>query len=213
MKIVVLFAKGKLFLDKHEKTTDKRDSSPRGPLMTDPSAHRLFTWIDRAFWLIWLGFMALVWTLVHEVQTAPERLEALAPDQAACLSELPLVVRFSAAGQAVFWTGFAIEIVLYAVLLALAHQVVHRCATGRVFVDGMIVSLRRIGWIIAGFPLIDLAIVNLSAWIYVRTGDVLAFTGSWTFDFPVLGVGLLLVTMAAAMRLAVRLHRDAELTI
>ena len=181
--------------------------------MTDPAAQRLFVWIDRAFWLIWLGFLALVWALVQEVQDSPARLAALAPEQAACLADLPQVPLFSAAGQRVFWAGFAIEMAVYAVLLALAHQVVHRCATGQIFVAAMITSLRRIGWIIAGFPLVDLGLQNLTMWALVRTGDIPVFFASYVLDMPVIGVGLLLVTMAAAMRMAVRLQRDAELTI
>lgn len=102
---------------------------------------------------------------------------------------------------------------VYTVLLALAHQVMHRCATGRVFVAAMIVSLRRIGMIIAAFPFIDLVLQNLSLWDYLQTGNLLFFSPSFALDVPVIGVGLLLVTMAAAMRMAVDLHSDAELTI
>ncbi len=181
--------------------------------MIDLATQRLFVWLDRAFILIWLGFLAFVWALVREVQTAPAALAALAPDQAACLDALPQIPRFSTAGQVVFWGGFAVEVAVYAVILFLAHQVIHRCATGRVFVGAMIASLQRIGIIIAVYPLIDLAIMNLSDWAYVLTGDIIAFSGSYALDMPVMGVGLLLVTMAAAMRMAVQMHEDAALTI
>jgi hypothetical protein len=181
--------------------------------MTDPATQRLFYWLDRAFWLIWFGFLALIWVLVREVRNSPADLAALAPDQAACLAALPQPAAFSAAGQAVFWGGFAIEMAIYAVLLFLAHQVVHRCATGQIFVAAMITTLRRIGLMIAAFPVIDLLIQNVSAWAYVRTGDMIIFSGTYALNIPVLAVGLLLVTMAVAMRMAVQLHQDAELTI
>ena len=168
------------------------------------------------FWQLYgIGahIFVFIWQLVREVQNAPATLAALAPDQAVCLAGLPQIARFSTAGQVMFWGGFAVEIAIYAVILLLAHQVIHRCAAGWVFVGGMITSLQMIGIIIAAFPLIDLVIVNLSAWVYVRSGDMIAFSGSYALDVPVMGVGLLLVTMAAAMRMAVRMHEDAALTI
>ena len=111
------------------------------------------------------------------------------------------------------WSVFGIQMLPDTVLLALAHQVAHRCATGRVFMAAMIVSLRRIGMIIAAVPFIDLVLQNLSLWAYVQTGDLPYFSPGIALDVPVIGVGLLLVTMAAAMRRAVDLHSDAELTI
>ncbi len=181
--------------------------------MTDPKTQRLFHWLDRSFWLIWPGYLVLIWLLVREVQSSPATLAALAPDQAACLAALPQPALFSPAGRAVFWGGFAVEMAIYAILLFMAHQVIHRCATSRIFVEEMITTLRRIGLMIAAFPLIDLLIQNVSAWAYVQTGDMIIFSGAYALNVPILGVGLLLVTMAAAMKMAVQLHQDAELTI
>jgi hypothetical protein len=181
--------------------------------MTDPTTHRLFYWLDRAFWLIWLGYPVFIWLLVQSVLDAPAQLLALAPDQAACLGELPLPTTFSATGQWVFWGGFAVQMALFALLLAMAHAVIHRCATGRVFVAGMISTLHRIGLLIIAFPVIDLLLQNLSMWVYVQTGDAMSFSADLALDVPVIGVGLMLITIAAAMRMAVQLHHDAELTI
>jgi hypothetical protein len=181
--------------------------------MMDPKTQQFFNWLDWAFWLIWLGFLALIWQLVREVQNSPATLAALAPDQAACIAALPQPALFSPAGKSVFWGGFAVEMAIYAVLLVMAHQVIHRCATGQIFVAPMITTLRRIGLMIAAFPVIDLLIQNISAWAYVQTGDMVAFSGAYALNIPILGVGLLLVTMAAAMRIAVQMHEDAELTI
>jgi hypothetical protein len=181
--------------------------------MTDPRNHRLFQWLDRAFWLIWLGFPVMIWLLVQSVLDAPAQLLALAPEQATCLAELPLPSTFSPTGQWVFWLAFAVEMVMFAALLAMAHAVIHRCATGQVFVSGMIGTLHRIGLLIVGFPVVDLVLQNLTLWVYVQTGDVPTFSADFALDLPVIGVGLLLITIAAAMRMAVQLHQDAELTI
>jgi hypothetical protein len=183
------------------------------PSMKEHESQRLFVWLDRAFLLIWLGFLAFVWMLVREVLDAPKALATLAPEQAACLQGLPQLSAFSQTGQIIFWAGFAFQIAIFALILALAHQVIHRCATGQVFVDKMISSLQRIGIIIAAFPVLDLVIQNLSAWAYVQTGDLIAFSGSYALDVTVVGVGLLLVTLAAAMQMAVQMHEDAALTI
>ena len=181
--------------------------------MQDAKAERLFTWLDRGFWLIWAGFPFLVWTIVHGTLTAPDQLSAQLPDQAACIAALPTVNRLHTWSMAVFWGAFAIENVIYAVLLAHAHLVIHRCATGQVFVGGMITMLRRIGLIIALLPVLDLVLGNLTNWTMYATGDVAVFLPYFALDLPVLGVGLLMLAMAYAMRQAVALHSDAALTI
>ncbi len=181
--------------------------------MTDPATQRLFHRLDRAFWLIWLGFPVLIWVLVWQVLDVPAQLARLAPEQAACLAALPQVALFSQAGQWVFWGEFGVEMAVYVVLLFLAHRVIHHCATGQVFVDAMINTLRMIGIVILAFPVLVIGLQNLMEFMLVRTGDMPLYEPSFALDFPVMGVGLLLVTMAAAMRMAVALHRDAELTI
>jgi Protein of unknown function (DUF2975) len=181
--------------------------------MEDAATHRLFLWLDRAFWLIWLGFSVLIWLSVQAVLNAPDEILALAPDQAACLADLPMVASFSTAGRWIFWGGFGYQVAFYAVILGMAHQVIHRCATGRVFVDRMISTLRTMGWLIALFPVIDLILANLALLAFVATGDMPVFQPNYGLDIPVIGVGLMLVTIAAAMRMAVQLHQDAELTI
>ena len=181
--------------------------------MTDPRTQRMFRWLDWAFWLIWLGFPVLIWSLVRSVLDLPAQLARLAPDQAQCLVGLPQVALFSAVGKVAFWVPFAVEMAVYAVLLFLAHRVVHWCATGQIFIPPIIRALQMIGVIIAAFPLCDWVMQMLAAWIYVQTGDMPFFDWGFAVDVPVIGVGLLLVTMAAAMRMAVQLHEDAALTI
>jgi hypothetical protein len=181
--------------------------------MGELEIERLFVWLNRGFWAIWAGFPLLVWIIVDGIMGAQGRLAELAPDQAACLAELPQIMNFSTLGQTVFWTAFAVEIGFYAVVLAMAHRVIHHCATGRVFMAGMISTLRAIGLAIALFPVAELALGNIAMVAYRATGDLPVYLPDYALDVPVIGVGLLMVTMAAAMRLAARLHRDAALTI
>lgn len=181
--------------------------------MNDPRTYRLFQWLDRAFWLIWLGFPLLIWSLMQQVLDQPAQLARIAPEQAACLAGLPQVALFSTGGKVAFWAAFSIEMAIYAILLLMVHRVIRRCARGDVFVSAMIRSLRTIGIIIAVLPVIDWTLETATGWFYVQTGDMPFFEWSFALDVPVTAVGLLLVTMAAAMRMAVTLHRDAELTI
>jgi hypothetical protein len=181
--------------------------------MREGSAETLFTWLDRSFWLVWLGFPLLCWSVVHGTLTAPDQLAAQLPDQAACIARLPNVMTLHPWSQAVFWGTFAFENLVYAVLLAHAHLVIHRCARGQVFVQPMIAILRRIGAIITGFPLLDLAFGNLVSWVLYLQGDVAVFQPSFALDVPVVGVGLLLLAIGYAMRQGVSLQRDAALTI
>lgn len=184
-----------------------------GATMDDRKGQQLYRVLDRVFWLIWLGYPALIWLLVTQIRSGAARLAEMAPEQAACLAMLPQVDTFSTQGKAVFWSLFALEFAIYAVLLALAHRVIHRCAVGRVLVTEMIGTLRAIGILIAGWPLVDLALSNLASLLLSRLGDMPGFVPSFALDLPVLGVGLLLLTIAAAMRQAVALREDAELTI
>jgi hypothetical protein len=181
--------------------------------MDDMATRRIFLWLDRAFWLIWLGFPVLVWLIVDGIMGIPGQLAETVPEQAACIAKLPQVMNFSAAGQGVFWTVFGLQIAFYAALLFMAHRIIHHCARGQVFMQGMIGMLRTIGLTIAVFPVVDLVLENLSAAVYVLTGDLPIFLPNFALDLPVIGVGLLMVTMALAMRMAARLRQDAELTI
>ncbi|NBZ89413.1 hypothetical protein [Stagnihabitans tardus] len=174
---------------------------------------RLFTWLDRGFWLVWAGFPLLIWSVVQATLTAPQQLAAQLPDQAACIASLPNIATAHPLSQAVFWSAFALENLVYAVLLAHAHLVIHRCARREVFVPPMIAILRRIGVIIMGFPVLDLGLTNLIGWTLHKAGDIAVFQPSLALDLPVLGVGLLLMAIAHAMRLGVALQRDVALTI
>lgn len=174
---------------------------------------QLFTWADRGFWLVWAGLPWLVWTVVQATIAAPEALAAQRPDLAACIASLPSITTAHPLAQAVFWGAFALENLVYALLLAQAHLVIHRCARREVFVPPMIAILRRIGAILMGFPLLDLGLTNLIGWTLRETGDAAVFQPAFVLDLPVLGLGLLLLGIAHAMRLGVALQRDAALTI
>ncbi len=172
-----------------------------------------FRWLDRGFWGLWVCFPFYAWVLARDVIHQASDMAALAPEQAACLQDRPQVTAFSSVGQVIFWTVFVLHLAFFAALLALAHRVIHGCATGRMFVLPLIRTLRTIGIITTLYPVADLVVSNLTMAAYVATGDLNAFLPDFAFDVTVFGVGLLLLTMAMAMRQAMALHRDAELTI
>ena len=98
-------------------------------------------------------------------------------------------------------------------LLRLAHRVIHRCATGRVFVAGVVTALRRTGLAIAVFAVVDLILGNLMSVLPAMTGDLATWQADFALGLPMMAVGMLVVVMAAAMRMALRLHQDQALTI
>lgn len=174
---------------------------------------RLFLWLDRAFWGVWLTFPVYVWVVISDILGQAEMLAELAPDQAACVMALPTIRNFSLPGQIAFWSFVAVNFLFYAALLGMAHSVIRSCARGRLFVTPLVRMLWWIGLVITLFPVVELALSNLIQGLLFTTGDMPVFLPNLAFDVTVFGVGLLLLSVSVAMRQAMQLHRDAELTI
>jgi hypothetical protein len=185
----------------------------RHPQVSAPAASGLFVWLTRLFWAVWVAYPLFVWQSVRDILQAKTNTLAVAPDLAGCLDNAPFVTSFSTPGQWAFWLAFAVQVAIFAGLLALAHRVIASCARGEMFVAPLVAALWRIGAVIAAFPLIDLGLSNLTGWILSRTGDTAAYVPDLAFDLPVFGVGLLMLALARAMREALGLHREAALTI
>ena len=174
---------------------------------------RLFRWLDRAFWAVWIGFPVFAAVVVTDILRARDRIASAMPEAAACLADLPDPARFTATGQALFWGAIALHFAIYAGLLALGHAVVRDCARGRVFVAPLVARLQALGALVAAYPLVDLAVSNGLGAALAATGDLPAFAPDLALDVTVLGVGLLLLALATAMAAALRLREDADLTI
>ena len=174
---------------------------------------RLFRWLDRAFWAVWIGFPVYAAVVVSDILRARSRIEAAVPDLAGCLAGLPDPTRFSATGQVLFWGAIALHFAVYAGLLALGHAVVRDCARGRVFVAPLVARLQALGALVAAYPVFDLAVSNGVAAGLAAMGDLPTFAPDLALDVTVMGVGLLLLALASAMAAALRLREDADLTI
>lgn len=174
---------------------------------------RLFRWLDRAFWAVWLGFPVYVAVVVSDILWSRARIEEAMPGMAACMDDLPDPTRFSAFGQALFWGAIALHFAFYAGILALGHAVIRDCARDRIFVAPLIARLKTVGALVAAYPLLDLALSNGVAAALAATADLPGFVPDLAFDVTVLGVGLLLLALASAMAAALRLRQDADLTI
>jgi hypothetical protein len=175
--------------------------------MTDAAGLALFRRLDRAFWLIWLAFPVVLGLHVADIGSAGARIAD------ACSADIPSLAGFSTTGRVAFWSVVAVEFAVYAALLALAHGVIRRCARGRVLVAEMIGALQAIALIVALWPVAEFALANLSLAVFAATGDVPGFAPHLALDVTVLGMGLLLLALTAAMRQAVALREDADLTI
>lgn len=164
-------------------------------------------------WAVWLNFPACVWIPAREIFGQADLLTELAPDHAACVAALPFVQSFSLVGKLAFRALFGANFAFFAALLAMAHLVIRSFARGHLFVKPLIRMLWWIALVITLFPVADLVLSNLVQGLLVRSGDLPVFLPDIAFDVTVFGVGLLLLKVAVAMRQAMRLHRDAELTI
>jgi len=173
---------------------------------------RLFRLLDRLFWLVWLGLPFMIYMTVRTADGA--QLDALfdAADQA-CMEAAPTLGRMSAAGRSIWWTALIVQYSIYAVLLFLAHRMIHRFAGGRILVTETLGGLRGVALIITAYPFYDLVSRNLLTFGLATTGDLKAFLPDPGIDVTVLGVGLLILTLVAALRHAVTLQQDADLTI
>lgn len=134
-------------------------------------------------------------------------------DQAACIAKLPSPDAISLLPRLAFWVGPMAEFGVNPLLRVLAHVVIHRCAIGQIFVDSMIRLLARIAIIISVWPVRDSTIANFSDWALSAGRDEATFQPVLALDLPMPGVGLLLMVLAHAMRMAVALQQDAALTI
>ncbi len=174
---------------------------------------RQFVWLDRLCWLAWLVFPFLIWSTYQSLNDA-NALQAQLPDiDPNCVKSLPQVPSFSPLGKAATFGYLAAQYVIYAVLLALAHLTIHRCAVGKIFVADTLKTLGIAGAIIVAWPFVDLALGNLHALLLYRTGDLKSFTPNYLFDVAPFGVGLLILTMRAVIRHAIALKQDNDLTI
>lgn len=173
----------------------------------------LFRWLDRLFWLVWAAFPIAVWQSVTLVLDPAILTSGLSAAEEACLALLPRVSRLSGAGQTAFWAMFVLETAVIAALLALAHRTIHRFARGRVFVTDTIAALRHLGLIVLVWPFATMALDGLLFALLSAAGDPALYAPAWVPDLPTVAVGGLILTLAASMRRAVRMHEDAELTI
>ena len=175
---------------------------------------KLFKTLDRLFWLVWLAFPVIIWLSYLSVQgQSADLLAELPPAFAACADALPNITKFSTGGKAAVIVFFLAQFLIYGALLALAHLTIHRFARGQVFVADTLRTLGLLGIIIALWPFFDLLSSNLLGLAVRATGDMKGFAPDFLFDIGPFGVGLLIITLRAALRHAIAMKHDQDLTI
>jgi Protein of unknown function (DUF2975) len=174
---------------------------------------RIFQWLDRFFWLVWLAFPVLLWQTyltVIDQSTLTDELPTGAED---CAALIPSVANFSAQGKASFVVYFVAQYVIYALLLWLAHTTIHRCAMGKVYVSDTLRTLGFLGVIVILWPVYELVTTNLLSYALTVTGDLKTYRPDFLFDVGPLGVGLLILAMRAVIGHAINIKQDNDLTI
>lgn len=174
---------------------------------------RVFQWLDKLFWLVWLAFPVLLWQTYATVIDQSTLAAELPKGAENCAELIPRVANFSFQGKASFVVYFVGQYVIYALLLWLAHTAIHRCATGRVFVSDTLQTLGLLGVIIVFWPFYELITTNLLAYSLTVTGDMKTYRPDFLFDVGPLGVGLLILAMRAVIGHAINIKKDHDLTI
>ena len=117
---------------------------------------RWFRRLDWAFWMIWAAFPVMVWLAYRTNTTASAALaESLSPDQAKCAGIVANPLGMSGVGQVLFWSLFALQLSFVAALIGILHRIVHRFASGRIFVSETLQGVWLMGIILMIWPFVD----------------------------------------------------------
>jgi hypothetical protein len=174
---------------------------------------QFFKQLDRLFWLAWIALPVVMWLTYSSLVDQSVLRAELPPEAAKCADILPQITNFSSAGKAALLVYFLVQYAVYAWLMYLSHSAIHLCATGRAFVSSTLNTLKQLGMIVVVWPFVDLAASNVIKYALTLTGDLKVFHLDFLFDVGTFGVGLLLLTLGAILRHAIRLKQDHDLTI
>lgn len=177
--------------------------------MPTPRA-RLFVWLDRLFWLVWLLFALAVWQTWRGLT---DDSQIRAEIDAACLAQVPIFSNLTSLGQGAVVANIGIDFAMLGVMALIAHRIIHRCAIGQVFIDDTLRSMAWLGGAVIGYAFVGLISTNALAYVLHAAGDLQSFQPNLLFDFPAFGFGLLVLTMRLVVGHAIALKRDQDLTI
>ncbi|MFB9262442.1 hypothetical protein ACFFWD_04545 [Bradyrhizobium erythrophlei] len=173
-----------------------------------------FRRLDRAFWVIWAAFPVTMWLAYRANTTASVTIaESLNGEQAKCASIVVNPLTMSGPGKALFWTLFTFQLSFYPVLIGILHRMVHRFASGRIFVSETLQGVWWMGIILVVWPFVDTITTNAVAYTLHQIGDVKYFLPSYNVDVGTIAGGVFLMALKFVIEHAILLQSENELTI
>lgn len=177
------------------------------------SRHRWFTYLDRAFWMVWLALPLVIFVSLKTLVDPGRLATQLPPELARCADLAPDPARMSAAGTAMYWGLFVFQVSIYLVLLGFLHVMVHRFATGRIFVGETLGTLQKLGVILIVWPFLETGVTNAVAYVLKARGDLPLFLPGYAIDIGPIAVGLFLLALRYALEQAIDIKSENDLTI
>jgi hypothetical protein len=174
-----------------------------------------FKQFNRLLWLCWVGL--LLWSGIlfwrHAI-AVPAALASAAPEAAKCLRLLPDPARMSLIGKALYTSLFAFEISFLFIVLGLLHRMVHKFASGRIFVSDTLTGLKSLGLLITAWPFIHSAgRYGFEAALRAHQDLPPYWPLPFNVNFGIVAVGLFLLAIKAVIENAIDIKTDHELTI
>jgi hypothetical protein len=171
-----------------------------------------FRLIDKAFWLVWLGFPVMILvSITHNNRSQVAK--TIPADRAQCLDLMPDPATMSATGKVIYWGLFAFELSIYVVLLATLHVIIHRFASGRIYVRETLQSLSWIGAVLIVWPFLDVVVPDLAAYVLHQRGDITYFAPTYVVDVGPIAVGVFLFAFRTMLEHAMAMKSEHDLTI
>lgn len=175
---------------------------------------RWFRRLDLAFWAIWAALPVVVWLAYRANTTASASIAAsLSPENAKCAGLVANPLDMSPHGQSLFWALFALQLSFFAVLIGILHRMVHRFASGRIFVAETLQGVWWMGIILVIWPFVDLTSSNTVAYLLHEFGDIKFFLPSYNVDIGTIAGGVFLMALKFVIEHAILLQSENELTI
>lgn len=174
---------------------------------------RWFRILDKAFWLIWLGFPLMIWLVYRANTNAPQIGEQLPPEFKNCVALMPTPQTMRGPSAAIFWGMFVFNFSIYAIVLSVCHVIVHRFAHGRIYVSETLASLQFVGIALIVWPFLDAVVQNAGAYALHQRGDLPLFVPNNVVDIGPVAIGVFLLAIKHMLRHAIALKSEHDLTI
>jgi hypothetical protein len=168
---------------------------------------KIFTYLDRAFWMAWGALPFLAGFRIYFLFTS-----AYFNADGSAGGEMP-IMEFSLAGKILASSFLCVNVILYVALLAYMHTLTRQFQRGILFVDGTLKYMQRIALLMMAWPLIKVISYNLTSYTLVQLGDVHGWKLKFDLDLPLISAGLIILALRLVMSHAIKLHHDVQYTV